>query len=545
MFTFFKKDNALAITQALVKALHARITLTTLKNRLENHPDYPSMLAVSDVLQSNNIENYVVNLTPSELQEVPMPCIAPLITEGGIFALVNSVKDNIVEWWHYEKGIQRDSIDLFVSKWQGVVLLAQASESLEEENYRIYRKQEIIKLIGNISLGIGVLGSIILGIILSLQVNFYSDFLPFLLIMKFLGICVSILLLWYLLDKKNLFLKSICQINKTTNCNSILNSKAASIGNIVSWSEIGFFYFGGSFLALIVGASSKELFSIVAIVNLSALPYTIYSVYYQAIIAKKWCLLCLSVQLLLWIEFALFYGGNLLFFPQAIDINNVLKLVFCFIFPVVSWYILKPILTLALQTDVLTKTLKTFQNNLTIFKQLLSDQRAVNAPSDNLKVIEYGNPDAPNVIIVVTNPYCEACSKKHLIIKKIVDENKGSVKSQTIFFGTNDPEDIRGEVIRHFYSLEENKRHEALDSWFAQEERSYDIWRLTHPVNIDEGSFQIVKSHFQWCMRAKIKQTPTIFINNHLLPDVYKIEDFSRIASYFFADTNTVENAAQ
>jgi uncharacterized membrane protein len=536
MLTFFKTDNAIAITLALVKALHAKITITTLKEKLENHPDYPSMLAISDVLKFSNIDNFVVNLTPSELHEVPMPCIAPLYIEGGIFALVNSVKDNVVEWWHYEDGKQEEDMASFMEKWQGMALLVQASEATEDKNYEENRRKEWFRLIGKISLILGCMGTITLGIQLSLFEKFASSFVLFLLVTKLIGIGISVLLLWYLLDKNNPFLKSICQVNKKANCNSILNSKAASIGNIVSWSEIGFFYFAGSFLALLANASNLKLLSFLAIINILTLPYTAYSIYYQAFIAKKWCVLCLSVQVLLWVEFALFYFGNMHSLPLAIGVNEGLKLLFCFAFPVIAWYVLKPILTLALQTDVLTKTLKTFQNNLTIFKQLLSEGRQINLPSEHLSVIEFGNPNALNVITVATNPYCEACSKKHFVLKKLIEDNSSDVKCQIIFLATNDPKDIRGEIIRHIFSLNENIRHEAIDTWFAQEDRKFDIWKLVYPVTIDENASKIVKSHFHWCRKSNIRHTPSIFINGHLLPDVYKIEDFSRIAPYYFSE---------
>ena len=542
MLIFFKTDNAIAITQALVKALRAKITATTLKDKLENHPDYPSMLAISDVLKLSNIDNFVVNLTPSELHEVPMPCIAPLYTEGGIFALVSSVKDDVVEWWHHEEGKQKENMASFVEKWQGMALLAQASEATKEKNYEENRRKEWFNLIGKISLVLGGLATIVLGIRLALYGEFIFTVLPFLLVTKLVGISVSILLLWYLLDKSNPFLKSICQINKTANCNSILNSKAASIGNIVSWAEIGFFYFGGSFLALIASASNPQLVSVLAIINLLALPYTVYSVYYQAVIAKKWCVLCLSVQVLLWIEFGLFYFGNTFLWPLDVSINACFKLLFCFAFPLVAWYALKPILTLALQTDVLTKTLKTFQNNLTIFKQLLSEQQQIHLPSDNLNVIELGNPNAQNTLTVATNPYCEACAKKHFVLKKLVEDNSNDVKCQIIFLATNDPKDNRGEVIRHIYSLDKNIRHEAIDTWFAQEEKNFDVWKLAYPITIDETASQIVKLHFNWCRRSAIRHTPSIFINERLLPEVYKIEDFVRIAPYYFSENQVIES---
>ena len=87
-----------------------------------------------------------------------------------------------------------------------------------------------------------------------------------------------------------------------TDCNNILESDAAKIGGVLSWSEVGLGYFISNITLLICYPS---LISYLSIINICALPYTLWSVWYQYKIAKQWCVLCLLVQLLLWVLFTI------------------------------------------------------------------------------------------------------------------------------------------------------------------------------------------------------------------------------------------------
>ena len=79
-----KQDPVVASTFALVKELKASITLTTLKDKLENHPEFPSLSSVEEVLQSFGINTLAIHVSSDELSEVPTPCIAPLYIEKGV-----------------------------------------------------------------------------------------------------------------------------------------------------------------------------------------------------------------------------------------------------------------------------------------------------------------------------------------------------------------------------------------------------------------------------------------------------------------------------
>ena len=76
MLFFRQVDNTIQVTCFLLKALDVRITHTKLEDELKNHSEYPSLLAVSEVLKSFKIDNYVIEATAKDLSEVPTPCLA-------------------------------------------------------------------------------------------------------------------------------------------------------------------------------------------------------------------------------------------------------------------------------------------------------------------------------------------------------------------------------------------------------------------------------------------------------------------------------------
>ena len=53
-----------------------------LDHELNSHPDYPSLKAVSDVLEKFGIENVPVRLSPEELKELDSPYLAYIKKRG-------------------------------------------------------------------------------------------------------------------------------------------------------------------------------------------------------------------------------------------------------------------------------------------------------------------------------------------------------------------------------------------------------------------------------------------------------------------------------
>lgn len=527
MFRFTQpKDNAVAATYQYLKAIRAKVTEETVEETLKNHPDYPSLLATSDSLYEWKIENIAVRVKPEQLTEVPVPFLTYLHINRGIFALVKSVKDDYIEWIHTTEGSKREKTDVFFKKWDGVVLIAETNSESGEKNYIEKRKKEILN---NLRIPLLLIGMSLIVINLFYR-NFATDWhLNALIFTKFAGTIVSSLLLWQSIDKNNPFIKNLCQAGGKVNCNAILNSDAAQVTSWLSWSEVGFFYFGGGFVALMLNPNSMFL---LWGIGATALFYTFWSFYYQAFVAKQWCTLCLVVQGLFVVEFFINvnYISDLSKYSQLITGNEFISFLFGVSIISLLWVFLKPILQKSQQVVPLKNNLRRFKNNPDLFLSLLQKQAEI--PFLPTNTINFGNPNAVHTLTMVTNTFCQPCAKTHKIIEELLENNE-NLNCQVVFLASNIADDKRGIVAKIILSLPTHQQAEALHQWYKNEERNIEKWQKQLNATIENKKAEsIISQHELWCEIAKIEATPTLFLDGYKIPELYRIVDLKGVLKY-------------
>ncbi|HEY1054516.1 MAG TPA: vitamin K epoxide reductase family protein, partial [Emticicia sp.] len=404
------QDNAISATYLFLKSIGAKVTEETVEETLRNHPHYPSLLATSDALNEWHIENASLRIKPEQLTEIPTPFLTYLALNGGSFVVVKSIKENTIEWLSSDKKAIKENLVDFIKKWSGVILVAEINENSGEEDYQKNRRKEFLS---------GFRFPLFLLALLATFINvFYHTFsndwhYNTLLVTKLLGTFISSILLWQSIDKNNPFIQKLCQFNTKTNCNSILNSSVAQITPWLSWSEVGFFYFAGGFVSLLIVPASFPLFQILASL---AIIYTCWSIYYQGFIAKQWCILCLLVQGVICIEFFISLPVS---FPSLLkelntfSFNNSLTVLQGFLAPALVWIFLKPILQKSQQTNKLKNDVRKFKNNPDFFLNQLHTQPEMPFISKVLDPVVIGHSKALYTITIVTNPFCQPCAKVH------------------------------------------------------------------------------------------------------------------------------------
>lgn len=262
----------------LLWATKVKVSSVGLKEDMIMHPDFPSVASISDALSEWQVSNMAVHLNSAQLKEIPLPALAYLRVKGGILAPLKSVTRDTVEWLDTKNGWQKDSLFDFEQKWNGITLLLEPNEKSGEDHYAERSKE---KFVHNARTPFLILGTAIcLVIILGLNWNIIqaaSSPVSLLLSLKLIGTMVGGLLLWQSLDADNPFLQNICQLSSQCNCNGILQSKASKVTSWLSWSEVGFTYFAGGFLALRFALTSGNvsLVAYLALLSLVALPYTV------------------------------------------------------------------------------------------------------------------------------------------------------------------------------------------------------------------------------------------------------------------------------
>jgi uncharacterized membrane protein len=342
------------------------------------------------------------------------------------------------------------------------------------------------------------------------------------------GVGISSLLVWHEIDKENLFLKKVCSGIVKTDCNAILSSKRSKVFSWLSWSEVGLFYFTGGLLTLLF-AGNKLSNSIAALawINMLALPFTVFSIYYQWKIARQWCILCLAVQALLVLGGFNAIANSLLFPIPSLGVPFIANILLLYLLPVLMWYALKPHILRFHEAKATKRQYLRLKFNSEIFELLLKNQKTISIPSDGLG-IELGNPEATNTIIKVCSTYCGPCSAAHPKIEKLLKETPNlKVK---IIFAVSDPHGPAVKPVRHLLAIAEEgdsvKLHRALDDWYLPNKKDYDLFAAKYPMNGELlAQSDKIDAMIEWCRSTDINSTPTFFINGYKLPNAYQIED--------------------
>lgn len=527
-------DKPIRTLLQFIKLLNVAVSVTSIRNTLQNHPDYPSLLAVSDSLKEWNIDNVALKIDAGKLPDLPVPFITTFTGNQVEFIIVINIQ-NESKTIHYilngEKIIQ--PINEFLKEWPGIVLLAEPSIISGEKDYAAHIKEEKLKKLRTTGIITGIFLFLLIVCIqfcFSTYNNSDKAAFCFYTLLHLTGTLISCLLLWYEIDKENPVLQQICSGEKNkTNCGTVLSSKQSKLSSFISWSEVGFFYFCGGLLALLLIGGS--ILPVIAWLNLVAAPYIVFSIYYQARIVKQWCPLCLGVQAVLVLEIIVCIFTNQLYQPFNFSIFTTPILFVCYALPFTFWSIFKPGLLNAQEAKKTKRELNNLKYNEQLFQALLKQQKQIVTSTEGLG-ITLGNKQARNTLIKVCNPYCGPCANAHPVIDALLELNK-DLKVQIIFTASSDG-DRRAEPVKHLLAIaaqaNEAQTAKALDDWYMAPQKDYKYFAQRYPLqeDLDNQNNKLNIMH-QWCEDTQILFTPTFFINGYQLPQQYNIQDLKYI----------------
>ena len=396
---------------AFLKFLGIKVNNTTVDETMQSHPDWPSLLCVSDSLTKWNIPNGAAKIDPIKIDELPTPFIAFTHSIQAPIAIIAEVSSDSIKklQGNYNKPyiISKDE---FFKIWDGTYLIAEPNESSGESGYKKIKinsfLRSLIPIAAILLLATVSLWSLSKNIFLSdieNQTTVPGIFIQFLI--TIIGTGVSVLLLWYEIDQNNPLLHKVCTSIKKGNCGAILTGKASKVFSWLSWSEVGFFYYAGAILSFVfAGTYLPNTVSLIALFNLMALVYPFYSIYYQWRIAKEWCIFCLTVQGLLVLGAINIFSFGLLSI-KLLTIPFLLQSSVLYITPVLIWFSIKRFILKLQEAKFNRRDYQRLKFNTEVFDTLLKKQKQIITPVDGLG-IDIGNPNAGHTLVKVCNPYC-------------------------------------------------------------------------------------------------------------------------------------------
>jgi hypothetical protein len=473
----------------------------------ESHPNYPSLLSISDSLSFLNIENISANVPFQHFDELPDRFLTKLNHIDDFILLTKHNNQYKIE--NNSNKVEAISIDIINQNWNGLVFIIGENENNSK----------------NLAFNIEYKWLLYISIILSLfffKQNF--DFQNiFYLSTTLFGLYISYDILKTYFKKDNNESK-FCSENKEISCNSVINSKDYKFNKYFEFVDLPILFFSISFLGILFNLFSSIL---IGFLSLLSFPLIIYSIHLQKFKIKKWCSLCLIASTLL-----IFNSIFLLMFNNLkYSIDDVLNIIIITIIITPIWFLLKNSIK-----DNIEKT--QISNNLLRFKRSEKVLEAVSEvvnELENVAFITIGNSNAKNNLTLFITPSCSFCHEAIKDALQLIEKNKTSVNLKIGYnININNIDNPYVKIARIITYLFNNSLdyQQALTDWHIKK-LEMNLWLNkwdSDTVFIFEN--EVLEKQLNWCTTKEFNYAPVRIFNNKLLSHEYEIKELH----YFFIE---------
>lgn len=486
--------------------------------QVQSHPDYPSLLSISDTLSFLKVNSYAASISKDEIIGLPKYFIAFLnveLREPTMFFVKND-SENFYKLYskNAEEVIDKKELE---SRWKDIVLIAEPRDG----------NQKKFDSKNNIFLFLILFSTSFLAI-----VYYFSGSLSFALLclLPIIGLFLSIEALKSELGLESKISQKFCNIIPNSDCSQVINSTKSQWFQKVKISDISFWFFTSQLLSILIFSFahlSVDFLYIMLISLTLSMPITLYSIYFQYKVEEKWCPICLSIIGVIYLELS-----YLLF----IDISNKLNIrsiilfssVFCLV--AVVLYLIKPVFLE--KKDISEKYIKQLRlsRNYELFKNTLVKTEAQFFEKE---YIVLGNKKSKHKISIITSPLCGFCKEAHQEIDGIYNRFGKNIGISVRFnYDENSPSKNLYLKLAEIYENKGDKDFMlALNNWF--ENKNLNQW-LVRYGNIDNTEIieqRLLEVAFE-NRKKKLNFTPNLFLNQFNYPKQYEIENLQ----FFIAD---------
>jgi uncharacterized membrane protein len=523
-----REDNTVSVIQRAVKYFKIPVTKSSVKEELKSHPYYPSFKSICDSFTEWKVEHYPLRYLPEEMKELTAPYIAHFNDGGGQLAFVSKIINDKVTY--YDSYISKREIGFkeFNERCSGAVILLNPDERSTERNYKKKWQDELI--------GQSILPIVIFTILLFIGLTVINSFitsevvfqktLVLLFLTKTIGIALSVLLILHEFEVRLSLTDKLCHLNKSTNCNTVLNDKASKVFGWFGWADVGIVYFTSCILLLLDSPGTGK-YSLLAILSALSLPYPVFSIYYQGFVLKKWCPMCLGIQLILITEF-------ILLLPQFsnifISFSTLSDLVLTFLVTGIIYTLVILYLREKMSNEVHYYKYLGFKKNPDVLRTILLNQKHYEISVNETSLV-FGEKNESLKITAFLSLNCSHCARAFESIKEMLNSE---IKTQiNIVLITSDTK-----ILNALYHL--NKRNEVkealtiLEQWYNSD--PYSRSKISETLCIPEAndiSNEVNNENSKLFEACNVIGTPTFFINGYLLPNQYDVSDLNYFSEVF------------
>jgi len=495
---------------------------------LEHH-GYGSLLAIYDCLEEIGFTTEAYECDLEHIDELSPVFVAQLDNGKHPFFSVITKRNGQYYYRDIESRKKRISKEELHKLWTGYVLDVTEHTLLEKSKNKELKQAATIRL-ASTALLLTLMAYFITTITFTGFIN--AGVVPLgtgLILVKLFGLLVCSILIWNDIDGSNTIVQNICSGFGKSGCTKVINSSIAQkFEKFLSFSEIGFTYFLGSLIFLLIVPLSDARINLLALVSYASIVFISFSFIHQKFILKEWCLLCMLVQLCLVGEILLFFFLIDVTPNFHFSINTVLSLLLPFILIITLIKYVKPPVTNSKSLHNVKQRYNKLKYDRETFATMLRNSRSAVPPTENLGILK--NSGSQFNLIKICNPYCGPCSSVHPILAELV---KQKIINLRIIFTTRPDETSREfEIVSHLLAINEGNEYdieEALNLWYST--KNYDLFaekfKISDELRIKQKG-KILKMA-EWCLANSITHTPTLFFNNKLLPKIYDANDLKTL----------------
>lgn len=497
--------------------------------QFNSHPDFPSLLALSDTLTFFNVKNGAFNVNKTEIDLLPNKFFARLNKSNSDFLSYVQKKD---ETFIYSNGVDKNSIAKtdFESLWSDIVLLVENEDTVPKAK----SKPKYNYIVPTVTLAL-----ITAVIVLTSPKNWFLLFYT----LPIFGLLFSIAALKDLFSTKSELFNKFCNVTANTSCKIVVNSTKWKFFDTISFNDLGILFFStqvvGLFLMGLLNLYSAY-FSIQIVVLLFSVPVVIASLYYQKYIEKKWCPICLAIIGVIILELCavILIHSN---FGFNIGLLSVLLFFATISLLTTVWLPLKKVLKKV--NDLKTVELKAnrFKRNYNTFKLLLTSEEPYNLPESKLV---FGKKGANLKISIITSPFCGHCEKPYKLLKDI-EKKYGEQLQISVFYHISNSDDWLSRfvsILIEKYLRNQNDYYSAMDYWY--EIKDSDIWLERYDIKDNTSSNDYLEElfgHSNFFLKNNLNFTPCLFINGYKYPMGYGIKELPYLVEELIEDFNKKE----
>jgi hypothetical protein len=479
------------------------IDLSSFNDVFLAHPEYPSMLAVTDTLNSLNIENIFASVPINHINQLPNIFLVEILDPELKFVIVEKLNDEKFKI-HFEDNSKKLNRDELEKIWNKKILIVE--NTISKYKGLIFTKNELI-----ISM-----------IFIFLAIISYNNL--FFVLSTYIGLLISIELIKINVFKMPNWSSKICELSKDFSCATVAKYSKTGLLENVHFYDFPLLYFITITILLVV----RIPIDTIILFSFFALPILFYSVYKQYFEIKKWCILCLMTSLIviLNISWFLFKNEKINFFDfDFITIAIIVILVFV-------WYNLKNVFLSNQNLKQDNIKLNRFVKSENVFYRV-SEKLDSNQNFNHLDFITIGDATLNELVLFITS----SCPHCHTAILSALNLYNSFSDKLCIKIGynsnTNSSENPYLKVALIITQLYQNGEDflSELKLWHEQKIELNDFANKWKHLKIDENTTNILHKHYDYCSSNGWDYAPIRILNGNLIESHYDTND---LHYYFF-----------